>query len=351
MARIASLATAVPNHRCAQSQTREAAARIFAGLGLSAKRLAVFENAAIETRHFCEPLAYYETDRPFGEKNGRFIGHALELGEKAIRLCLERGRRRPQEIDHILCITTTGLSTPSLEARLCSRLPFRPNVKRTPIFGAGCAGGAVGLSRAFDYLKAFPDQRVLLLCVELCSLTFQAADLNMKNLVASALFADGAACVLLEGDQAAGASGGPALLASESHLFPDSLDVMGWDFSEKGMHVVMSPRIPNLVASSFRSLAEAFLSRQGLSLGDVRHFLLHPGGAKVVEAYEQALGLDRRALSYLWDFLRKHGNLSSASVFFVLEDFLSQERPAPGDLGLIAALGPGFAAEMLLVQW
>ncbi|HZG69467.1 MAG TPA: 3-oxoacyl-[acyl-carrier-protein] synthase III C-terminal domain-containing protein, partial [Herpetosiphonaceae bacterium] len=219
--------------------------------------------------------------------------------------------------------------------------------RRTPIWGLGCAGGVAGLARASEYVRAYPSQRALLVCVELCSLTFQFDDLSKRNLVAASLFGDGAAAVLIEGDEVG--SNHPQVIATESTLFPDSLDLMGWDIVDTGMRVVFGAGIPRVVTVHYHELASEFLAAYGLRLADVRHHIYHPGGAKVLRAYEQAGGLAPDALRTSRQVLREYGNMSSATVLFVLEEYL-RHGIAPGEYGLMTVFGPGFSAEMALLR-
>ncbi len=251
------------------------------------------------------------------------------------------------QVDAVVAVSTTGLATPSLDARLAGPLGLRPDIVRLPLWGLGCAGGAAGLARARDYCLAHPRARVLVAALETCSLTFVAGDASRKNLVGTALFADGAAAVLVAGAQAAG--DGPRLRAARSRLFPDSERVMGWDFGDAGMELVLSPRLPAIVQEELPALVDAFLAENGLSRRGIAHYLTHPGGAKVIDAYREALGLDNgEELALTEAVLREHGNVSSVSVLLVLERWLAA-APRPG-YGLLSAFGPGFAAEQLLLE-
>lgn len=295
MPRIAAVATALPPHRLRQCEAREMARGFFAPAIRDVDRyLGVFDNAEIDARALAVPPAWFAEPHGWGESNDRWIAVAGALGAEAARRCLDRANLGPGEVDHLIFVSTTGLASPSIDARIMADLGMRHHTRRTPIWGLGCAGGAVGLSRAAEFARAYPGQRVLLVCVELCSLTFQFDDRSVRNLVAASLFADGAAAVLVEGDDLGGA--GPAILDSESTLFPDSLDLMGWDIGDDGMRVVFGARIPGVVTEHFRPLAEGFLDRHCLALGDIAHHVAHPGGAKVLSAYERAGDLGPGAL-------------------------------------------------------
>ncbi len=347
MPRIAGVAVATPPHVLRQDEAREMARQFFATEIKDVERyLGVFEHAEIDTRALAVPPEWFAEAHSWGECNDRWIDAACTLGAEAARRALRAADLRPEEIGHILFVSTTGLAAPSLDARIMAELGMPRHTRRTPIWGLGCAGGAVGLTRAADHARAYPRERALLVCVELCSLTFQFGDRSPRNLVAAALFADGAAAVIVEGDEVGG--NGPAIIASESTLFPNSFDLMGWDIVDTGMRVVFGTKIPHIVREHFQPLAEGFLGRHGLSLGEIDHHIYHPGGAKVLGAFEQAGGLSPCALGHSRAVLRQWGNMSSATVLFVLERFINGGI-APGEHGLMTVFGPGFSSEMVLI--
>jgi alkylresorcinol/alkylpyrone synthase len=314
--------------------------------------LPVFAHAQIDQRSFAAPPEWFLTPHSFSESNAQFVAVATELSEQVSRDCLERAGLAPQQIDHVIVVTTTGVAAPSIDARLINRLQMRPHTRRTPIWGLGCAGGIGGLSRAYEYARAFPDQRVLLVCVVLCSTTFQWDDLTTRNLIATSLFADGATAVIVAGDQveAPPAAHSLEILSTQSTLWSDTLEVMGWETVDSGFRVVFSPRIPSIVEMLMRDNIAELLAPHGLGLDDIDHWILHPGGAKVITAYEQALDIDPERLEHTRGVLRDHGNMSSATVFFVLERFLRAGAPRPGEYGVLAVLGPGFSCELALVR-
>jgi alkylresorcinol/alkylpyrone synthase len=250
-------------------------------------------------------------------------------------------------VDHLFFVSVTGIATPSIDARLVNRMGLRADVKRTPIFGLGCVAGAVGITRAADYVKAWPDQCAVLLSVELCSLTLQRGDASIPNLIASGLFGDGAAAVVVQG--AARRSSGPRVVATRSVFHRDTEHVMGWQVGDGGFRVVLSGEVPEM-ARRIRPDVDAFLADCELELGDIQHFICHPGGPKVLEALQDGLDLPPEALKLTWESLARVGNLSSASVLMVLGDTLAQE-PAPGSRGLLVAMGPGFCTELVLLEW
>jgi len=352
--RLVALATAVPEHVVLQQDVAELARHLFASTMASEVRLAgIFEHADIEKRHVCVPIEWFAADHEFAEKNDLYLEHAVRLGGTVARKALVEARLRPTDVDHLVFVSSTGLSTPSVDARLANTLEMRDDLRRTPIWGLGCAGGAVGLSRARDFALADPSARVLLIALELCSLTFQRNDLSKRNLVATSLFADGAAAALVVGGAAAwDRNGGPPpleLQASRSTLWKDTLDVMGWDVDGAGLHVVFSRDIPAIVHEKVRPSLDAFLEACGLERGGIDHLVAHPGGAKVLRAYAEALELPPAALDHAREILREYGNMSAPSCLFVLDRFRRAREIAQGDHAVVTALGPGFSAEYVLL--
>ena len=255
----------------------------------------------------------------------------------------------------MLFVSTTGLATPSLDARLALALGCRPDVRRDATFGHGCAGGVGGLARAGLHARAEPDRAVLLVATELCGLTFQGDDWSKANFVSTSLFADGAAAVVVAGDgvEAAASTDGPRIVADSCVLWSDTEDVMGFEFTDRGLEVVLSRSVPALVRSHFAASVHAVCERAGIVVSDVDHFLLHPGGAKVLDAYLDVLPVDAAQLSRSREVLRTHGNMSAPTALFVLHQALTCATGSPqaGDLALLSAMGPGFAAEHVVLQW
>ena len=346
--RIASVGRALPGPRHSQ-ETLLACFREHWSLHLrNPKRLdQIHRNALVGGRHLALPLEEYRTIDGFRARNDAYLRCAVPLGETAVRDALARTGLEPRDVRHFFFASVTGLAVPSIDARLMNQLGLRSDVKRTPIFGLGCVAGAAGIARVADVLKAYPGEIAVLLCVELCSLTLQREDLSVPNLIATGLFGDGAAAVVLTGSEVAQA--GPRILGTRSIFYPDTEDAMGWEVGDTGFRVVLSADVPR-IARGIRKDVDEFLGSQGLSVGDVSHFICHPGGPRVLEALEQALELPQQALALSWRSLHEIGNLSSASVLMVLRDTLESD-PKPGSYGLLMAMGPGFCAELVLLRW
>jgi len=350
MPRLVAVATAQPPHKVSQDQARDFAARVFADRRADLQRLLpVFDNAQIERRRFCEPLEWFTIPHTFREKNEAFVRHALPLVTEAVESACTAGSIEPPQLDHIFLVTTTGFATPSLDAHLLNRLPLSPGIVRTPIWGLGCAGGVAALGRAHDWLLAYPSRLAVVVAVELCGLTFVHSDHSKSNFVATALFGDGCGAALLAGrDHPAGGRAPLLIEGAACHTWPSTLDVMGWDFSDDGLHVIFSTSIPHLVAARSRPPVDRFLASHGLRMAEVGAFLSHPGGAKVIEAFQEAFSLSVDAAASMRSALREHGNMSSATVFHVLEHFLNSGLARSGMPILSTALGPGFSMEMVL---
>lgn len=343
-ARLRALATAVPPFALRQNDVEAISRRIFAGRANAFARMqAVYGNAGIDTRYSCVGLDWYLEPHSWPERNAIYLENAVALIQKAAQDCLERAGLAAEEVDGIAVVSTTGIATPSLDALLLEGMPFRRDIRRLPIFGLGCAGGVLGLSRVADLARATPGSRWLFIVVELCGLTFRSQDMSKSNIVATALFGDGAAALLIE----CGGADGPILCGAGEYTWPDSLDVMGWRLQEDGFGVLFSRDIPELVLNRLPAVLDGFLTREGLSLSGIDHYVPHPGGAKVLAAIQEALDLPPDALRHAHGVLRDFGNMSAATVFFVLERFLADR--ATGRM-LLSALGPGFTAGFAILE-
>ena len=319
----------------------------------SARLRRLHENVLVGGRHLALPIEEYAAIDTFGKSNDAWIKTALDLGGRAIEGAIETSGVPREKIGAMFTVSVTGLAVPSIDARLMNQIDLPRSIKRVPIFGLGCVAGAAGTARAADYVKAYPDQAAVLLSVELCSLTLQREDLSIPNLIASGLFGDGAAAMMICGEHLATQikARGPEVLASASVTYPDSERVMGWDITERGFGIVLSATVPDVVREHLRADTDAFLASQGLTLDAIDSFVCHPGGPKVLMAMQEALALNDAALELTWRSLREVGNLSSTSVLMVLEQTMAERRPPAGSLGLMLAMGPGFCSELVLLRW
>ncbi|WP_282792274.1 type III polyketide synthase [Streptomyces sp. CC224B] len=349
--RVVAIGKALPPYRYAQEDITSAlarATRMDSPTSLQVLRQ-VRENSGVATRHLSAPLPELARLTDFTEANRAWRRTALELAERALTEALEAAEVLPREVDAVISTTVTGLAVPSLEGLLAHRAGLRPDVQRVPLFGHGCAGGAAGLARLNDYLRAHPGRTAVLLAVELCSLTFRPQDGSMTNLIAGSLFGDGAAAVVAVGGHRATADG-PALLDSHSRLVPGTEAALGWEIGSFGFRILLSPDIPALVAEHLPPAARALLGAHGLEPRHVGSWICHGGGPKVLTAVEEALGLPPAALDLTRRSLAEHGNLSSVAVLDVLRTRMSAPPPQ-GTVGLVAAMGPGFAIELVLLRW
>jgi len=348
--RIANTATAFPQYYYTQREVVDAL-RSYWDKGEECAHILerLHFRTGVDGRYYCRPLIEYQNLDTWGKMNDVWIEVAEQLGERAIDCVLKTAGVGRDQIGALFFVSVTGVSSPSIDARLVNKMKLNPNLKRNPIFGLGCVAGAAGLARAADYVRAFPDQIAILLSVELCSLTWQRGDTNPAALIASGLFGDGAVAVLIAGANVK--LSGPNLVASTQVFYPDTQDVMGWKISEKGFQVILSPEVPNVVLNNLGKNVDDFLASRGLKRSDIGSWIMHTGGPKVLEATAEALGLKNGELDVSWQALKRVGNLSSGSVLVVLDEVMKNRRPAPGTKSILAAMGPGFCAEMSLLEW
>ncbi len=348
--KIAGVAGALPEHYYSQEFLTLAMKRYW-GDRLPNHRFLdqLHRNVGVSGRYLALPLEELARIETWGQANSAWIRVAQEIGEKALTRALERAGLSPSDLSALFVVSVTGIASPSLDARLINRMHLPLNIKRIPIFGLGCVAGAAGIARVADYVRAYPDQCAALVAVELCSLTMQRDDLSTANLIAAGLFGDGAGAVILSGSDKQ--ASGPRVLATRSVFYPNTEEVMGWDISEKGFQIVLSSDVPLMAERHLAEDVDALLRDCGLTRSDVGSWILHTGGPKVLEAMASALGLTNGALNVSWECLRKTGNLSSASVLLVLEEVMCNRRPPPGSYSILAAMGPGFCSEIVLLRW
>jgi alkylresorcinol/alkylpyrone synthase len=358
--RIASAASAFPKHYYSQKVLLDRLQDYWGDQLKNPLLLArLHRNVTVDGRYLAVPAEQYVDIKTWGQANDIWIRVAQELGEQALCLALHNAGLNTNDLGALLFTTVTGVASPSIDALLINRMGLPTNIRRTPIFGLGCVAGAAGIARAADYVRAYPKQAAALVSVELCSLTLQREDLSVANLISSGLFADGAAAVIVTGAEFESAQSngngrkndGPKILATRSIFYPSTEDMMGWNISEKGFRILLSTEVPTLIRENLGRDVNAFLADNGHKRDDLKSFVLHTGGPKVLEASADSLGLHNGQLDASWDCLRKVGNLSSASVLVVLEDVMRNRRPEPGTLGLLAAMGPGFCSELVLLRW
>ena len=348
--RIAAAGRALPRHYYDQATLSAYLQKVWAARPNVAARLrTLHENVQVEGRHLALPLAAYDELTTFGRCNDAWIKAAVELGEIAVRDALTKAKLGPRDIDAIFFSTVTGLASPSIDARLVNTMGLRHDLKRIPMFGLGCVAGAAAVSRAADYVRAYPDQVAVALTIELCSLTLQREDASVANLISTGLFGDGAAAAVVTG-HARQPARGPQIMATRSVFYPDTEDAMGWHISERGFEIVLSPAVPTIARERLGGDVDSFLQANGLKRTDIRTWVCHPGGPKVLEALQDALGLTRDDLAVSWRNLAQRGNLSSASVLLILADTLDAPPPA-GSYGVMLAMGPAFCSELLLLRW
>lgn len=337
-AAIVALATASPPYVFDQVAVGEAARNLFSHRFRDFERLfPIFQNTGIQRRQAVQPMEWYFEQRSWPERTKAYLAGAVDLFCEAATLALDRAGLSAAEVDTIVTVSSTGIATPSLEARAMGQMGFRPDVSRVPVFGLGCAGGVSGLSIAARLAEARPGSVVLMVCVELCTLAVRLDELTSANMVATALFGDGAAACVIS----TGAKGLRAFEGAGEHTWPDTLGIMGWNVDPVGFGVIFDRSIPTFAAKHLRDAVVGMLGRMDLDLGDVDRFVCHPGGARVIEALESSLGLGQGALDREREVLADHGNMSAPTALFVLERVLADE---PKDRLMMCALGPGFTA-------
>jgi len=345
MVSIASVATALPPNVVTQEQAIEVARRTYAGRDDLLRLLRVFASSGVERRHTAFPPEYYGQGKGFEQRNQDFVDQAIVLSERAARTALERAGLAPEQVDHLFVVTTTGLATPSLDALLAPRLGLRNDARRWPLFGLGCAGGAGAILRAADVLRSAPSQKALVVSVELCGQVFSSRADSPTDVVGAALFGDGAAAAVVAD------GGGPRILASRTTLYEGTRHLMGWAFTSDGMRLRLSREVADFVKEHLKPVVTGFLKDSASPMDRISHWILHPGGRRILETYQEVFGLSDKDLRWTRTSLARVGNLSSASVLFILADVMESGVPRPGNRGVMCALGPGFGSELLLLEW
>src|SRR5438445_7710138 len=345
---IAATATALPPHTITRDDVKYYMGRVF---DIPERKLeammSIVDNAQVHKRHAIFPIDYTVEPRPLSKTNDEYIEHAVKLGREAAEKCLERAHLKPEDIDLIITVSCTGFMIPSLDAHLINLMGFRSNVRRMPFTELGCAAGAMALGRAAEFLKARPGGNVLIIAVELPSLTFQRKDISQANLISSILFGDGAAAVVVSGNGARG----PKILVSETYTFPDSLGAMGFDLKDSGFHIMLAKDVPEMIGAKIGGLVSGFLERNGRKREEIKGWILHPGGARLLGNVETQLGLTKCDTQPSWDILGNVGNLSSATILFILQDGWKRSRPNQDDSRWEPRLGRASRGGFLFCQW
>lgn len=352
MPEILSVSKIVLPYKCPQSELKNFARETFTGKFNDIDRLLEsFENAMIDFRNICVPVDYFRSQKTFKQKNDLFIELSLKYSVQAIEQSLESSGIDKNEITDIIFISSTGISTPGIDALIINEMKLNPNVNRYPLWGLGCAGGVSGIAKANTIAKADPQALVAVVSAELCSLTFIRDDVSKSNFIATGLFSDGIAAVLVKGDENENANKNNfslKIIDSRSKLYYDTLDVMGWEILDEGFKVVFSKDIPNIVNQNVKGDIYSFLNKQNLTISDIKNFVTHPGGIKVINAYIDALNIDPVLMNNTREVLKEFGNMSSATVLYVLDRFI--EIGFEKGYTLMMSLGPGFSSEMVLLE-
>ncbi len=348
---ISGVGTALPENYVSQEELTGALRQLWMQRYGDVARFDRLQGAlGIQGRYLALPMRDYYAIDSFAKGNDAWLRVAPELAEAASRKALARAGLGPRDIDHVFFVTVTGIATPTINVALSNRLGMRRDLKRSPIFGLGCGAGAAGLARTADYVRGFSRETAMLISVELCSLTLQKNDLSAANIIASGLFGDGAAAVVVSGADRVDAAT-PRVLATRSILYPDTQRIIGWDLVDGGFKIVLSAHLTELVRSNIAREVDEFLAASNLKRADIAHWIAHTGGPKVLRILEDELRLPDEALERSWRSLKNTGNLSSASVLFMLEDIIKREEARPGDYGVMIAMGPGFSVELVLFGW
>jgi alkylresorcinol/alkylpyrone synthase len=349
MVRISSIATANPRHHVDGNQAETLLYEFADKMGLNPVPLhRILQNTQISSRYTTRCAEETYLPMSLKERNDLYMQECLELGERITLEAIDRAGLTPADIDSVISVSCTGHMIPSIEAYLINRIGLSPNIRRTPIMQLGCIAGAVALAHAWEELQVYPDSNVLLLSIELPSLTFQPKDLRLQQLVSSMIFTDGAAAVVVSKN---GKTSSPSLLGRRMYTIGNTIDDMGYNLEGDGLHIVLSPAVPGLIEQTLAGQIDALLKPHGFGRSDLKWFAIHPAGPKVLKLIEESMGLQREQLTASWKVLHEYGNMSSAAVLFVLAEMLKNPPAQPGDLGIIVAFGPGVSGEIVLARW
>lgn len=351
MAKLISIGTCNAPYVLAQDDIKHFIHNLFSSYSGIDSMISVFDNSEITSRHISVPIDWFKSKHSFGERNKIYRDSSINLTKVAVNSSLKKANIDKDDINCIIFVSSTGIATPTVDAVLFGELGFNRHIKRIPIWGLGCAGGASGVSRAMEYVKAYPEHICIAVAVELCSLTFQKDDISKSNIVASSLFSDGCAAVVVSGEESVySKQNGINLIDSLSTIYDNSLDVMGWDIVDDGFRVLFSRDIPAIVKTLVKPNMNELLEKNGLNLTDVDYFVTHPGGIKVIRAYEESLGRNHDTFKHSYKILKEHGNMSSPSVLYVLKEFFDNNEFVEGRYGILSSLGPGFSSELVLFK-
>lgn len=310
------------------------------------KILRIFKYAQVDRRYSILPAEKVLAPLSFEEKNDYYIEKVIELSERVLAKALAKAELQPTEIDYIITVSCTGFMIPSVDAHLINRLQMRQDVVRLPVTEMGCAAGVSALIYANNFLRAAPGKKAAIVAVESPMSTFQYDDFSMANMVSAAIFGDGAACAIVGADDRPG----PAILDGEMYHFYDELDMMGFHLANSGFRMILDPGVPEKIAEHFDRILHPFLAKNGLTIGDINHLIFHPGGKKIIQIVEELFGQLGKNLNDTKEVLRLFGNMSSATVLYVLDRFMGQHI-ATGDRGIMLSFGPGFSAQRILLEW
>ena len=351
--RIAAVSRAVPKYLFTQETAAEYAEKWLSCSNgclpeLSVpKVLQVYKNSGVDTRYGVSPVNELLLEKDLEYRNNLYSEYSKWLGESALRDVFRKCEITPAEVDFFITVSCTGFMIPALDAYLINKFPFRKDIKRLPVTQLGCAGGVASMMLAADHIKAYPGSTVLILSIELCTLSFQPGDKTADHIISTAIFGDGAAAMLITGKKGSGIH----LMRAGSSFFRETLDFMGFDLKNSGFHIFLSPGIPRYIKHNLLSEVELLLSSMSLATGDIDAWLFHPGGMRILDAIKESLSIDDKKISYSKEILRRYGNLSSATIFFIIDEYINNPSAASDNYQVTGAVGPGFQLYMIFMKW